>query len=106
MTAGCMSYRNATRSLKAKLNGPYEAAFRSHYQCLSSGPASSRNIPILHIPSASIFRFSASNTSKPVFNLDWTIHEGDSWAIVGNAGEEKLTLLEVFVDMPQLYPVC
>jgi hypothetical protein len=56
---------------------------------------SNGNAPILHIPSASIYRFSASNVTKPVLAINWTIHEGEGWAIVGNAAEEKIALLEV-----------
>lgn len=106
---GCMSSAanswgwNTTRSLKAKLHG---ATFRSQRYLSSASEAESRSssekIPILQIPSASIFRFSGSNANRPTLDLDWSIHEGESWVIIGNAGEAKLTLLEVKGRMPGL----
>lgn len=55
--------------------------------------------PILHIPHGSqIFKFAASkmDTAKPVFsNFEWTIKQGESWAIVSNSTEGKVVLVEV-----------
>lgn len=51
---------------------------------------------ILRIPTANVYRFGDGGKATPVFKeLDWTINEGESWAIVGPAGNEKSLLLEV-----------
>ena len=51
---------------------------------------------ILRIPKANVFRFGDGNTATPVFEgLEWAIRDGESWAIVGPAGNEKSLLLEV-----------
>lgn len=51
---------------------------------------------ILRIPTADVYRFGDGGKATPVFKeLDWTINEGESWAIVGPAGNEKSLLLEV-----------
>ena len=51
---------------------------------------------ILRIPKADVYRFGDGNKVSPVFkDLEWTINEGESWAIVGPAGNEKSLLLEV-----------
>lgn len=51
---------------------------------------------ILRIPKADVYRFGDGGKATPVFkDLEWTITEGDSWAIVGPAGNEKSLLLEV-----------
>ncbi|GJJ08523.1 hypothetical protein Clacol_002741 [Clathrus columnatus] len=57
------------------------------------------NRPILLIPRGSqVFKFTTSKSDaiRPVFsNLEWTIKPGESWAIVGNASEERTVLIEV-----------
>ncbi|KIJ51232.1 hypothetical protein M422DRAFT_223702 [Sphaerobolus stellatus SS14] len=62
-------------------------------------------INILHIPSASVYPFSASNPNKAAFQLNWTIRDGESWAIVGNAGEEKAALLDTLKGHTRIKPV-
>ncbi len=51
---------------------------------------------ILTIPKADVYQFGDANKASPVFkDLEWTIRDGESWAIVGPAGNEKTQLLEV-----------
>lgn len=62
---------------------------------------------ILRIPTADVYRFGDGGKATPVFKeLDWTINEGESWAIVGPAGNEKSHLLEVksMVFLRKKYP--
>lgn len=55
---------------------------------------------ILRIPKANVFRYGDGDRKVPIFeDLDWTINEGENWAIVGSAGNEKAQLLEVKVRM-------
>ena len=52
--------------------------------------------PVIRISKSDVYRFGDGNNSQPVFrNLEWTVNEGESWAIVGAAGQEKSELLEV-----------
>jgi len=37
-------------------------------------------------------------------NLEWTIRDGESWAIVGPAGNEKTQLLEMLLGYMRLHP--
>ena len=55
-----------------------------------------RDRAILHIPKANVYRFGDSDHSVPVFkDLEWTVTEGQSWAVVGPAGNEKSMLFDV-----------
>lgn len=51
---------------------------------------------VLRIPKANVYRFGDGNRANPVFkNLEWTVKEGENWAIVGPAGSEKSDFLDV-----------
>lgn len=51
---------------------------------------------IIHIPRANVYRFGDANKARPVFkDLEWTVKEGENWAVVGPAGSEKTNILEV-----------
>ena len=51
---------------------------------------------IIHIPRANVYRFGDANKARPVFkDLEWTVKEGENWAVVGPAGSEKTDILEV-----------
>ena len=54
------------------------------------------SLPVIRIPNADVYRFGDGNNSQPVFkDLNWTVNEDESWAIVGAAGQEKGELIEV-----------
>ncbi|KAI0300031.1 P-loop containing nucleoside triphosphate hydrolase protein [Multifurca ochricompacta] len=45
---------------------------------------------------ASIYLFGDPNSARPVLrDVDWTVREGESWAVVGSSASEKTALLEV-----------
>ena len=53
---------------------------------------------VVRIPKANIYRFGDSNKARPVLaGVDWTVREGESWAVVGSGAGEKTALLEVRV---------
>ena len=53
---------------------------------------------VVRIPKANIYRFGDSNKAGPVLaGVDWTVREGESWAVVGSGAGEKTALLEVRV---------
>lgn len=61
---------------------------------IASQPAAPNTI--IHIPRADVFRFGDGNKARPVFkDVEWTVKEGENWAVVGPAGSEKSDLLEV-----------
>ena len=42
--------------------------------------------PVIRISKSDVYRFGDGNNSQPVFrNLEWTVNEDESWAIVGAA---------------------
>ena len=52
-------------------------------------------LPILTIPTANVYGFGDSDAAEPVFrDLEWHVHEGDSWAVLGSGGE-KARLFQV-----------
>ncbi|KAI5122342.1 hypothetical protein M0805_002509 [Coniferiporia weirii] len=60
---------------------------------------------IINIPRADVYRFGDGNRAAPVFkDLEWTVKEGESWAIVGPAGSEKTHLLEMLLGYMRLSP--
>ncbi|KLO15145.1 P-loop containing nucleoside triphosphate hydrolase protein [Schizopora paradoxa] len=66
---------------------------------------STSNQTILNIPKANVYRFGDPNKASPVFkDLEWTIRDGESWAIVGPAGNEKTQLLEMLLGYMRLHP--
>jgi ABC-type molybdenum transport system ATPase subunit/photorepair protein PhrA len=51
---------------------------------------------VVRIPKANIHRFGDSDHARPVLTgVDWTVREGESWAVVGSGAGEKTALLEV-----------
>ena len=66
-------------------------------RCFSATRGSeSTDVAVLRIPRANVYRFGDGNSALPVFkDLEWTINDGESWAIVGPAGSEKSCLLDV-----------
>lgn len=52
--------------------------------------------PVLHIPQAKVFRFGAANSQTPALdNLEWSINEGEGWAVVSSGGSEKAVIMDV-----------
>ncbi|KAL5531887.1 hypothetical protein ACEPAF_5450 [Sanghuangporus sanghuang] len=72
----------------------------------SSNPELSREgDTIIHIPRANVYRFGQANTNQPVFrDLEWTVRDGESWAVVGPAGSEKSDLLSMLMGHMRLSP--
>lgn len=51
---------------------------------------------IIRIPKADVYRFGDTNKQSPVFkDLDWTVKDGENWAVTGPAGIGKSDILEV-----------
>src|ERR1700748_1482950 len=51
---------------------------------------------VVRIPNANIYRFGDPDGAQPVLRaVDWTVREGESWAVVGSGVGEKTALLEV-----------
>jgi ABC-type molybdenum transport system ATPase subunit/photorepair protein PhrA len=51
---------------------------------------------VVRIPNANIYRFGDPNGARPVLRaVDWTVQDGESWAVVGSGAGEKTALLEV-----------
>lgn len=93
---------NATRSARrARLSHPGSASshktqFISPFGRFFNTNDANAQDAIVHIPRADVFRFGDGNKARPVFkDLEWTVKEGESWAIVGPAGSGKSDLLEV-----------
>ena len=57
---------------------------------------------VVRIPNANVYRFGDPESARPVLRaVDWTVREGESWAVVGSGAGEKTALLEV---SRELYP--
>ena len=51
---------------------------------------------VLDIDNANVYKFGDANNARPIFRkLSWKIHEGEGWAIIGTAGSDKASLIEV-----------
>ena len=51
---------------------------------------------VVRIPNANVYRFGDPDGARPVLRaVDWTVRDGESWAVVGSGAGEKTTLLEV-----------
>lgn len=52
---------------------------------------------IIDIPKANVYRFGDSNKASPVFEeLEWTVKEGENWAVISaGRGGQKTALLQV-----------
>ena len=50
---------------------------------------------VVRIPKANVYRFGDPDGARPVLAVDWTVREGESWAVVGSGAGEKTALLEV-----------
>jgi ABC-type molybdenum transport system ATPase subunit/photorepair protein PhrA len=64
---------------------------------------------VVRIPNANIYRFGDPNGARPVLRaVDWTVREGESWAVVGSGAGEKTALLEVSqgeLELPVMPPI-
>jgi ABC-type molybdenum transport system ATPase subunit/photorepair protein PhrA len=65
-------------------------------RALHSGHRSTQDV-VIHIPHADVFRFGDSNKASPVLkDVDWTVNEGEIWAVVGyGSGGPKTAVLQV-----------
>lgn len=65
-------------------------------RALHSGHRSTQDV-VNHIPHADVFRFGDSNRASPVLkDVDWTVNEGENWAVVGSgSGGPKTAVLQV-----------
>ncbi|KAI9441834.1 P-loop containing nucleoside triphosphate hydrolase protein [Lactarius indigo] len=60
---------------------------------------------VVHIPKANIYRFGDSDSARPVLTgVDWTVREGESWAVVGSGAGEKTALLETLLGNTRISP--
>ncbi|THH06175.1 hypothetical protein EW145_g4274 [Phellinidium pouzarii] len=60
---------------------------------------------IINIPRANVYRFGDGNMATPIFkDLEWTVKDGESWAIVGPAGSEKTHLLDMLLGYMRVSP--
>ena len=51
---------------------------------------------VLHIPKANVYRFGDPDNAPPVFrDLQWTVKDGESWAVVGSGSGQKTALFQV-----------
>jgi ABC-type molybdenum transport system ATPase subunit/photorepair protein PhrA len=51
---------------------------------------------LVHIPKSNVYRFGDSNVAAPVFrDVDWTVKEGQNWAVIGRGANQKTALLQV-----------
>jgi ABC-type molybdenum transport system ATPase subunit/photorepair protein PhrA len=56
---------------------------------------------VVRIPNANVYRFGDPDGARPVLRaVDWTVREGESWAVVGSGAGEKTALLEVSKGKP------
>ncbi|KAF8262681.1 P-loop containing nucleoside triphosphate hydrolase protein [Lactarius quietus] len=60
---------------------------------------------VVRIPKANIYRFGDSDRTRPVLTgVDWTVREGESWAVVGSGAGEKTALLETLLGNTRISP--
>ncbi|KAK0456123.1 hypothetical protein EV421DRAFT_30880 [Armillaria borealis] len=61
---------------------------------------------VVSIPKADVYRFGDANaTSTPVFrDLDWTVKEGESWAVIGLASHEKHDFFQMLLGNLRISP--
>jgi ABC-type molybdenum transport system ATPase subunit/photorepair protein PhrA len=51
---------------------------------------------VIHIPKADVFRLGDTRASDPIFkDLEWTVKDGESWAVVGATPASKSELFQV-----------
>ncbi|KAH7920601.1 P-loop containing nucleoside triphosphate hydrolase protein [Leucogyrophana mollusca] len=60
---------------------------------------------IVRIPQSNIYRFGDSNVAAPVFrDVDWTVNEGESWAVIGSGSNQKTALLRTLLGHLRISP--
>ncbi|KAI0264234.1 P-loop containing nucleoside triphosphate hydrolase protein [Gloeopeniophorella convolvens] len=60
---------------------------------------------VIQIPKANIYRFGDPNGAQPVLrDVDWTVREGESWAVIGSGAGEKTALLETLIGNMRISP--
>ncbi|KAH9174354.1 P-loop containing nucleoside triphosphate hydrolase protein [Lactarius sanguifluus] len=60
---------------------------------------------VVRIPKANIYHFGDSDSARPVLtDVDWTVREGESWAVVGSGAGEKTALLETLLGNTRISP--
>ncbi|KAJ3057517.1 hypothetical protein HK097_004039 [Rhizophlyctis rosea] len=64
---------------------------------------STKNDPLIVFQNADVYRY--GDTTKPIFrNLDWTLREGETWAVVGPVGSGKTTLAQTLLGRYRIVP--
>lgn len=77
----------------------YNARWRSAHSakfCRTIHKQHNAQSVIVHIPKSNVFRFGDSNNASPIFrDLEWTVNEGENWAIISMSGSQKAVLFQV-----------
>ncbi|KAF8058664.1 P-loop containing nucleoside triphosphate hydrolase protein [Lyophyllum atratum] len=65
----------------------------------------SRASPIIHVPKSNVYHFGDPNTAPPVFrDLEWTVREDESWAVIGSGSSEKASLFQTLLGHLRISP--
>ncbi|KAI6009874.1 P-loop containing nucleoside triphosphate hydrolase protein [Pisolithus marmoratus] len=60
---------------------------------------------VIRIVGSNIYRFGDSNVAAPVFrDVNWTVREGECWAVIGSGSHQKTTLLQTLRGHLRLAP--
>ncbi|KAF8552969.1 hypothetical protein OG21DRAFT_1485807, partial [Imleria badia] len=60
---------------------------------------------LVHIPKSNVYRFGDSNIAAPVFRaVDWTIQEGQNWAVIARGSNQKTALLQTLRGHMRIAP--
>ncbi|KAG2087721.1 P-loop containing nucleoside triphosphate hydrolase protein [Suillus cothurnatus] len=60
---------------------------------------------IVQISRSNIYRFGDPNFAAPVFrDVEWTIDEGESWAVIGTGSKQKTALLQTLLGHLRITP--
>ncbi|OAX36371.1 P-loop containing nucleoside triphosphate hydrolase protein, partial [Rhizopogon vinicolor AM-OR11-026] len=80
--------------------------FAGKSRLYSHHPATDKSTPtVLQISRSNIYRFGDPNFAAPVFrDVEWTVTEGESWAVIGTGSKEKTALLQTLLGHLRITP--
>ncbi|ETW74686.1 ABC transporter [Heterobasidion irregulare TC 32-1] len=76
-----------------------------HALCRRGYSTNQSSSKIVHIPRSNVYRFGDANGARSVFrDLEWTVNDGENWAVVGSGSGEKTALLETLLGNLRISP--
>ncbi|KAI6168653.1 P-loop containing nucleoside triphosphate hydrolase protein [Pisolithus thermaeus] len=89
----------------SRVEGPSSFGLTRCQRCYSDQRLKDEAGIVIRIQGSNIYQFGDPNVAAPVFrDVNWTVREGECWAVIGSGSHQKTTLLQTLRGHLRLAP--